>query len=96
LKPVALRKPGGEASARRGEPRAQLRVERGDLIAELKEIEVEAAFVVTDVLAGGGAGEGCAALRTRLVGGLWPGTEHRYLLKRRDLAGVGEETFKLS
>jgi hypothetical protein len=52
--PVALGEPRREASAGRREPGGELRVERGDLLAELEEVEVEEPLALADVGTGPG------------------------------------------
>jgi hypothetical protein len=94
--PVALGEPGREAAAGRGEPRAELRVERSNLIAKLEEAEVEQPLGVADVSAHRSARYGCPAVGTRHVRRFGVGTKHCMGLYARPYQLVGTQTVKVS
>jgi hypothetical protein len=73
---VALGEPRSEASARRREPRGELRVERGDLLAKLEEAEVEQVLGIALVEVDLDALYGHPALGARHEAGLWERAEH--------------------
>src|ERR671925_615495 len=67
---VVLGEPGREAPARGCDPLAELCVERGDLVPELEEAEVEQLLGLADMVGGSCTVDGDSAVGARHVTGL--------------------------